>query len=269
MAHPPALPALGDYVAPNLILTGIDVDEIPDGAIPTDEQIVRECHRRKTFEKQSEVMPINAADAAAAEIRYNSVLMRRNNGGMVLVHPDLMAMFDPDLMAIFETLRDGQKEIKDRQQAQQLAHERLQVEVQEGHARLQRAIYDVNTKLDASIRANAARSVNRSIRYNQPDLAFGILPKIIAGHPFVDPPPNVPGVDFNNQVYQVGANPPNGLFPLNFREFGNMRIDVANSPSRLRGLFWFYNDPRLFIPNNATNERCSEGWDNFKRYIRK
>ncbi|CAA0818379.1 Unknown protein [Striga hermonthica] len=249
MAHLPALPALGDYVAPDFTLT----EEIPNG----------ECHRRKTFEKSSEVHPINAVDAAMAEIRYNSVRV-------VPVHPQLRAML--------ETLRDGQNRIQVRLQNFQNAQGQFQVELrddlhahgqaqQRGHLQVQEAINDFNTKLDTFIRVSTARSFNQSIKYNQRLVPFQVPPKILAGHPFVDHP-NVPGVNLNH-VYQVGADPPNGLVPLNFGELNDMRGDMANSLSRLRALFWFYNDPRLFIADNATESRCEEGWDNFKTYIRK
>ncbi|GER29834.1 translocon at the outer envelope membrane ofchloroplasts 75-III [Striga asiatica] len=58
------LPAVGDYKVPNLHLTGINVEAIKDGDIPTDQQIVSEA---RILKQSREAIPyLNAADSAGA-----------------------------------------------------------------------------------------------------------------------------------------------------------------------------------------------------------
>ncbi|GER56032.1 low-specificity L-threonine aldolase [Striga asiatica] len=164
-----------------------------------------------------------------------------------------MAPIDPQLMEIIQALQDGQAQL------------------QQSHAQLEQAINQVNTRLDATIRVVSARAFNRSIKRNMLLVDFEVLPKQHAGHPFVDPP-DVPGLNLN-PVCQVGDNPPHGLVPRNFQEWyealAQLQRDLPISLSRLRAIFWFYNDARLFIAPNATALICDQGWFNVRRYLKK
>ncbi|CAA0818273.1 Unknown protein [Striga hermonthica] len=81
------LPGLGDYVVQGVnvdlgvendgfTVSGIDVDPLPVGVVPTNQQVAAEDRRRRKLVKM--VPDMNELDAAERELRYHEVLNRAN-----------------------------------------------------------------------------------------------------------------------------------------------------------------------------------------------
>ncbi|GER55991.1 transmembrane and coiled-coil domains protein 2 [Striga asiatica] len=143
------LPALGDYKVPNIHLTGINVEAINDGDIPTDQQIVSEAHRRRMFKRSRQLIPnLNAADSAGAELRYHMVLTRRANAEMQ------GAPLHPKLLSILQNLLDGQAQLQTQLQ-------NLQTQLQEGMTKLQTQLQEGTQFQEGSFQEVGSNSRSR------------------------------------------------------------------------------------------------------------
>ncbi|CAA0818341.1 Unknown protein [Striga hermonthica] len=274
---------MGDYVVQNhnvelgvpneeFTITNIDVDPLPFGVIPTNEQIAAEDHRRRTLIDR--VPNMNNLDAAQRELRYHDVLTRVN--GVAQLPQGLMHLFE-DILQTTQNMEQTQLEtlesLQDHQGRLQNHQHRLEdhlAMLQDHHALIQgafEAIHRANQRITTLLEVMTARSRNKQFRRRQMNVHLAILPKVYAGHPFPVPEP-VQGVNIDMGGYLVGDMPPNGLMPLTNNEFATMlKQDLPILRRRLRAIYWFYNDADLEIPPDATEERCNEGVECVRMFI--
>ncbi|GER45562.1 carbon storage regulator homolog [Striga asiatica] len=154
--------------------------------------------------------------------------------------------------------------------------------IQAEQQNIQVSLNGLSRKLDATIQICSARSINQTIIYYRNLYQnFEVLPKQYPNHPWANPPRQLKGFkvqiddDVELQVfqidgdsYEVGDNPPVGLIPANLLELDMIRrLELADFQSWLRGIYWFYNGPKLSIPTNADINRCFEGLYNLKSFL--
>ncbi|EYU35552.1 hypothetical protein MIMGU_mgv1a015659mg [Erythranthe guttata] len=88
------------------------------------------------------------------------------------------------------------------------------------------------------------------------DRAQTLSVKEFPGHPFPQPPA-VQNVVFDNNNYNVNTSPPDHLIPADLHALHAVSTGtVVLARDRLRAIYWFYNDPRLAIGENATRVQC-------------
>ncbi|KAL7110957.1 hypothetical protein ACP275_05G058700 [Erythranthe tilingii] len=108
----------------------------------------------------------------------------------------------------------------------------------------------------AKINAENARIMNKMNNLSLPHVPFVPVVKEIPGHPFPQAPA-VHNVVYNNNNYDVNSSPPDNLIPADFHALYAVSTGaVGLARDRLRAIYWFYNDPRLVIGENATRVQC-------------
>ncbi|KAL8027814.1 hypothetical protein ABFS82_14G118400 [Erythranthe guttata] len=152
------------------------------------------------------------------------------------------------------------------QMQEQMAQNQVQIQTQlaQVQAQLQplpglvTQLIESVTVIEARSNANGARLFNSQITLSEDALYVPVV-KYTPGHPFpLDELVHLPRVQFTHIVYPVNSEPPANLMPRNSRQLEGWRSadNVDTMRQRLLSIYWFYNDSRLALDDDADENVC-------------
>ncbi|EYU42713.1 hypothetical protein MIMGU_mgv1a012060mg [Erythranthe guttata] len=234
----------------------IGVDSLPAiSGIPTSANVAKETHRMIQIHAAQAMSNGASMDLSA----YGDSIVRHfkvvgSSSGM-LTNDNIANVMQKLTDKITQQISAGQKDLEKNLEQGFQSHKRdIQNDLQNLRQEVLLLRQDVQG-LSAHYNAMNARLYNSRFAESG-KVQYQTVVKLTPGHPFPNPP------TFQNfqlaTSYSVNAHPPIGLLPTNRDMLRDMIIGQLHEiRPRMRAIFWFYNDSRLSLDENAHLGGCN------------